>query len=124
MRIIRYFVVGGIAATVDLAVFALFARVLGYNYLVVAFFSFMLATAVNYLLCIAFVFQSGVRFRKHAEITMTFLVSGFGLVINQATLWFLVEKLAIDMVLAKVCATAAVFLWNYGARARVVFRER
>ena len=124
MRIIRYFVVGGIAATVDLAVFTLFARVLGYNYLVVAFFSFILATAVNYVLSIAFVFRSGARFGKNAEISMTFLVSGLGLVINQVTLWVLVEKLKVDMVVAKVCATAAVFFWNYGARAHVVFRER
>ena len=42
----------------------LFAKLLGYNYLVVGCAGFILATAVNYFLSIRFVFRSGARFSK------------------------------------------------------------
>ena len=42
----------------------LFAKLLGYNYLVVGCAGFVLATAVNYFLSIRFGFRSGARFSK------------------------------------------------------------
>ena len=45
MRIVRYFLVGGVAAAVDISLYALFARVLGYPYLVVSACTFVLVIA-------------------------------------------------------------------------------
>ena len=50
MKIIKYFLVGAIAALTDISLFYIFAKLLGYNYLIVAFFSFITATFVNYIL--------------------------------------------------------------------------
>ena len=44
MRVLRYFIVGGVAATVDIGFFFLFAKLAGFNYLVVAPLGFVLAT--------------------------------------------------------------------------------
>ncbi len=41
MKILRYFIVGGVAATVDIGFFLLFAKLAGFNYLVVAPFAVM-----------------------------------------------------------------------------------
>ena len=50
MKIIKYFLVGAIAALTDISLFYILAKLLGYNYLIVAFFSFITATFVNYIL--------------------------------------------------------------------------
>jgi len=123
-KIARYFGVGAVAAAVDISLFALFARYLGYNYLVVGFFTFILATAVNYALSIRYVFESGIRFARHHEVALVFGVSAFGLAVNQLVLYLGVAVVRLDVVLSKVAATGAVFLWNYTVRSRFVFKGR
>ena len=113
---------GGLAAAVDIGFFTVAVKGFGFNWFLVALCSFTLATAVNYLLCIRYVFESGARFKKQAEVSLVFLVSGIGLVINQSILWLLIEMAGIDAVLSKLMATGIVFVWNYTARSRVIFK--
>ena len=122
-RIARYFGVGAMAAAVDIALFYLFAKTLGYNYLVVGTLTFIVATLVNYVLSIRYVFRSGVRFARTQEMLLVFAISAVGLALNQLALYAGVSKLGLGLLLSKVCATGAVFMWNYLARARIVFRS-
>lgn len=124
MRIVRYFFVGATAAVVDIGLFTLFARLLGYNYLGVAACTFVVATGVNYALSVRHVFESGARFGRSQEVLLVFGVSAIGLGINQAVLFVAVDKLGLELVLSKMIATGIVFLWNYGLRANFVFRGR
>jgi len=121
MKIVRYFFVGGAAATVDIGWFFLFAKVAGFNYLVVAPFGFLLATWVNYQLSVRHVFQSGVRFSRGREIILIYVISAVGLLVNQAVLFGLVEQLGAELMMAKLTATATVFFWNYFARNNYLF---
>lgn len=122
-RIARYFGVGAMAAAVDISLFYLFAKTLGYNYLVVGTLTFIVATLVNYILSIRFVFRSGVRFARTHEMLLVFAISAVGLALNQLALYAGVSKFGLGLLLSKVCATGAVFVWNYLARARFVFRS-
>ena len=122
MRIARYFLVGGTAAAVDIGIFAIFAKTLGYNYLVVGAVGFMLGVMVNYLLSVRHVFESGARFKKHEEIGWVYLISGVGLLVNQLVLYVGIDQLGMEMMLTKLFATGSVFFWNYGARAHFVFK--
>jgi putative flippase GtrA len=124
MRIVRYFFVGAVAAAVDIGLFTVFARLLGYNYLVVAACTFVLATLVNYVLSVRHVFKSGTRFGRAWEVALVFGVSAIGLAINQGVLFVAVDKLRWDLVLSKILATGVVFLWNYQLRANLVFKAR
>jgi len=124
IRLARYFGVGATAAAVDISLFFLFAGHLGYNYLVVGFVTFVMATAVNYMLSVRFVFESGIRFARHHEIMLVFGISAVGLVVNQIILYIGIGVLRLDLILSKVAATGAVFAWNYTARSRWVFRSR
>ena len=124
MRIVRYFFVGAAAAAVDIGLFTVFARLLGYNYLVVAGCTFVVATLVNYLLSVRHVFESGARFGRSGEVALVFAVSAIGLAINQGVLFVAVDKLGLDMVLSKILATGVVFLWNYQLRANLVFKAK
>ncbi len=123
MKLVRYFFVGGTAAAIDLALFALGAKVMGLPYLPVAAGSFVVATLVNYLLSVRHVFESGARFRKHEEIGLVFAVSALGLAVNQTILWLAVEQVGMELILAKICATGAVFFWNYAIRRYYIFRR-
>jgi len=120
-RFARYFAVGGAAAAVDIGLFLLFADVLGYPYLRVAAGSFVLATLVNYLLSVRFVFVSGQRFSRGWEIFWVYVVSAAGLLINQGVLALAVEVAYMGLLFAKLTATGTVFLWNYLARRAFVF---
>jgi putative flippase GtrA len=122
MKIVRYFFIGGIAAAVDIGVFAVFAKLLGFNYLAVAAVGFVLATLVNYFLSVRHVFESGVRFGRRQEIAIVYLVSTVGLAINQTVLYVGIDLLGWEMIVTKLVATGVVFFWNYGARAHFVFR--
>jgi len=121
VRILRYFVVGGVAATVDIGFFFLFAKLAGFNYLVVAPLGFVLATGVNYQLSIRHVFRSGARFSRGREILLVYAVSAIGLLINQAVLYVLVDRVGAELMLAKFTATVTVFFWNYAMRNNYVF---
>lgn len=122
MRIIRYFYVGAIAAAVDIGLFAALVHGARMDYLSAGALTFVLATAVNYALSIRHVFQSGARFRRRHEVALVFLVSAIGLAVNQLVLFAGVTGLGLYPVVAKVIATGVVFFWNYGARARYVFK--
>ena len=121
MKIFRYFIVGGVAAAVDIGFFFLFAKLAGFNYLVVAPLGFMLATGVNYYLSVRHVFRSGVRFSRGREIVLVYVVSAVGLLINQAVLYVLVDRVGAELMLAKFAATATVFFWNYCVRNYYLF---
>ena len=122
MRIIRYAAVGASAAAVDFLIFAVFAKLLGFNYLLVGAVGFIIATTINYFLSIRFVFESGVRFGFHKEITLVFLISFTALGVNQAVLYVGIGILGWEMLLTKICATGSVFFWNFGARSQFIFR--
>jgi putative flippase GtrA len=121
-KLVRYFLVGGVAAAVDIGLFAWFAGRMGFDYLAVGFCTFVLATLVNYVLSIRFVFRSGIRFERRHEIALVFAISGVGLVVNQAMLFAAIGMLQLPLLLGKVVATGTVFLWNYAARSHFVFR--
>jgi putative flippase GtrA len=117
----RYFVVGGICACVDIGLFMLFAKGLGLPYLRVAAGTFVIATLLNYFLSVRFVFVSGTRFTRRWEVALVFLVSGMGLAVNAAVLWFGVEVMSFGLLFSKLAATGVVFFWNYFARRVLIF---
>ena len=122
MKVIRYAAVGATATAVDFLIFTVFAKVLGFNYFWVGATGFIIGTVINYMLCIRFVFESGARFTVRKELTWVFLVSLIGLCAHQALLYIGIGLLGWEMLLTKVFATGAVFLWNFGSRSWFIFR--
>ena len=96
-QLFRYAVVGGIATVVDLAIFTFLAIHLGINYLVAVPLSFVTATAVNFLLCLKFVFRlkglspAVAAWRK-------LLSSSLALAVNLAAMFVMVDVLAFDQI--------------------------
>lgn len=121
MKIIKYFFVGGTAAIVDVGLFFVFAKFLGFNYLIVGFFTFLIATFVNYYLSIKFVFKSGKKFKKKEEVVLVYLVSASSLGLNLLLLYILHEFVKLDVGLAKIIVTGLLFFYNYSIRKFFIF---
>lgn len=124
MKVVRYFFVGGIAALVDFGSFVFLIEVFRLGWFWAALIGFVLATAVNYLLSVRHVFESGIRFSRRHEVALVFLVSALGLLLNQTMLYLLIDQQGLNVFLAKVLAMGVVFVWNFTARSRFVFSDR
>lgn len=122
MKIIRYFFVGGIAAITDLIIFFIFAKLLNFPYLLVGACGFIIATIVNYLLSIRFVFTSGARFGREQEVLLIYAISLIGLLFHQLILYLFIDQLSIEMMTSKVAAILSVFIWNFSMRNNYVFK--
>jgi putative flippase GtrA len=121
MPLVKYFFVGAAAAVVDISLFIFFANYLGWHWIPVSICTFLLATLVNYLLSIRFVFESGARHLKHIEIIGVFTISTLALLINQIVLFIAIEWFGWHFIISKIIATSAVFFWNYFGRSRLIF---
>jgi putative flippase GtrA len=121
MRLLKYCVVGGTAAIVDISLFTIFAGYFKWTWWLVSICTFIIATYVNYFLSIRYVFESGIRHSKNAEIAAVYAVSFFGLAINQVVLYAAINWMQWSLIISKVFATAIVFTWNYLSRKHYIF---
>ena len=113
---IKYVLVGGIATLVDLCIFAVFALWLPFNYLLVGGIGFAAGTAINYLLCVRYIYVSGQRFSTRGEVLGVYLVGGLGLTLHEVLLYLAYEHFALPLMLCKLLAIGLVFFWNFGMR--------
>lgn len=123
MKIVKYFFVGGTAAVVDVGLFFIFAKFLAYNYLFVGFFTFIIATFVNYYLSIRFVFESGKKYKKEKEIILVYIVSASSLALNLFLLYIFHEQFNIDVGISKIIVTGLLFFYNYSVRKLFIFQR-
>ena len=119
-----YFWVGGVSTIADFAIFSLFYYGFGddLHYLLSATISFVLATGLNYVLSVRYVFQSGGRPRHH-EIMMVYVASGVGILINLCVIALAVEVFGLHPLIGKVAGTGTAFGWNFGSRYFWIFRS-
>lgn len=118
----RYLIAGGCAALVDWLLYYLAVVFLSFHYLLAAIISFIAATALNYYLSKVWVFVGNGRFKRITEISLVYLISAAGLLINILSLSLLIEIYAINFLWSKIIATAVVFIWNFTMRKYFVFK--
>ncbi len=118
-QILLFVIAGGLGAVFEIAAFY-FSHRAGLNVLLASFLATVLATGLNYLLSIAFVFERG-RHSTHAELAAFATVSAGVIGVNQlvfSTLLWLAPNYA------TVCKATAILLvatLSYLAKKRWVF---
>jgi putative flippase GtrA len=122
-QLMRYLVVGGTAAIVDWLGYWILINKLAFHYVIAALISFTVATAVNYFLSIKWVFTSNGKYTRLTEVSLVFLVSAIGLLINQLSLLLFVETFSLHYMSAKILATGLVFFWNFSLRKYYIFNS-
>lgn len=119
-QLFSYFIVGGVAALVEWSSFYFLNFIASLNYLLSVALAFLLATGVNYLLCIFFVFDRG-RHPLHLESFLIYFVSGIGLLLNVLLMFGMHGMLHIPAMQAKIISTGLVFIWNFMSRKVFIF---
>lgn len=121
IQLFRYLFVGGFAFAVDFAIFALLTEGFGVYYLISNVFAFGAGLLSNYLISIKWVFATRSIESRRREFTLFALIGLIGLAFNQAVLWVLTDQAGLYVMVSKIAATAAVFIWNFTARRYFVF---
>jgi len=119
-QLTKYVFVGGTAALVEWSSFACVLSLAHLHYLAAVSLSFIVATAVNYILSSRFVFMRG-RHPAHKEFILLYFVSAIGLIANLLLMMLFVGLLAVPAMSAKIASTGIVFIWNFMARRMWVF---
>jgi len=119
MQFMRYFLVGGTSAVVDLAIFTYLVHYWDMQYLLAAFFGYMVGLAWNHIISIYWVFES--KHSRWKEVMMVFLIALGGLLWTELILYVLVEFAHVDAVFAKIVSQGLVLFWNFGMRKFYVF---
>jgi putative flippase GtrA len=119
LQYFRYLMCGGVATVTDVGLLFVLTHFLRFNYLFVAAVSFLCGITVNYTLNTILVFQSSGKIKK--EFPVFAMIGLGGLAWTELILWFLVDRLNIYVMIAKVVAIVLVLQWNFFMRKRFVF---
>ncbi|MBU0766682.1 GtrA family protein [Patescibacteria group bacterium] len=119
IQFLRYFFVGGTSSVLDLLVFAVLVSQYDVHYLLAAFFSYMAGLLWNYILCVAWVFES--KHKRILEFVMIFLIAMGGLMWTELLMWIFVEFVDVMPIIAKIIVLWIVLFWNFGMRKVYVF---
>ena len=119
----RYFLCSALALGVDCSLFALALRV-GLPYQAAAATGFVGGVATAYGLSVRWAFRRRSVANAHVEFLVFLGIGILGLGLTEAQLWLQIGVLGIGPMIAKLCASVAVFLFNFGARKLLLFTRR
>lgn len=114
VQLFRYGFVGGFSAIVDAGSLFVFTDYGHVYYLVSAALAFILGTIVNYALSVWWIFESTGKFKR--EFGLFTLVGLGGLGLNELIIWFLVSRVGLFYMLAKLVSVSIVVIWSFSLR--------
>lgn len=123
VQLIRYGMVVGIAAPIDLGGYILLTSKPHLHYVLAATISFTTSLVVNYLLSIAWVFTSRTERQRHVEMAIFALIGIVGLGLTDIIIYVSTDIAGVNYIVSKLIAFSIVFFWSFGAR-RVLFNRR
>jgi len=119
-QIRRFVIVGVGTVSIDYAVLYLMTSRMHVTYVVSTAVAFMLASTLNYLLSVWYVFESG-KLGMVLEFSFFLATSLAGLVINQLSMGLLVSWFGFNYLLAKPISICGVTVWNFVSKKKLVF---
>jgi putative flippase GtrA len=117
----KYAVVGGFAFIVDYSLLWFLTEKIKFYYLISALISFITGLVINYILSVKFVFDNRKINDKKIEFFYFSLIGVAGVIINQASMWFLTEKIKIFYMKSKLITALIVLMWNFSIRKIFLF---
>ena len=115
LQLIRFGIVGVIAAVIEVGVLIALKEFLHFEVLIASAISFCVSVTVNYLLSMSFVFKSKKQGRLK-EFVIFVLLSVGGLGLNQFILWVGVRFTTIYYLTIKIFAMIIVPIYNFITR--------
>ncbi len=115
LQLVKFCVVGVIAAIVDVGVLVALKELLHIDVLLASTISFCASVTANYLLSMAFVFKSRKQ-SKLREFVIFVLLSIGGLCLNQVILWIGTTYTSVYYLIVKIFAMVIVPIYNFVTR--------
>lgn len=115
LQLIRFGIVGVIAAFVDVGVLVALKELLHVDVLLASAISFCVSVTVNYLLSMSFVFKSKNQ-SKLKEFIIFVILSVGGLCLNQLVLWIGIRFTSVYYLIVKLLAMVIVPVYNFITR--------
>jgi len=120
-ELFRFAFTGGVCFAVEFLCLTLLVELLHVPVLIATAIAFLISVAVNYILCVKWVFTGAKD--GGAGVRATFLLtSGMGFVLNEVLMWLLNIVLGVHYMIAKVISTLLVMIWNYFTKRMVLKR--
>jgi len=120
-ELFRFAFTGGVCFVVEFLCLTLLVELLHVPVLIATAIAFLISVAVNYILCVKWVFTGAKD--GGAGVRATFLLtSGMGFVLNEVLMWLLNIVLGVHYMIAKVISTLLVMIWNYFTKRMVLKR--
>ncbi len=123
-QFLQYTLVGGTAFVVDFSGLYLLTEQAGFHYLVSATIAFFLGLVINYLLCIAWVFDVRIMSNRLHEFTLFGVIGIVGLLLNNALLYALTDWLGLYYLMSKAITAGIILIFNFSLRRRILFSAR
>ncbi|ADO38801.1 GtrA family protein [Eubacterium callanderi] len=123
LQVIKFGIVGIVSFAIDYSILYFMIEWLNINYLVSNFFSFTISLIINYYLSIKYVFYQRENKNKANEFIIYFVINIIGLGLNQVIMWLCVQIFGLYYLLAKICATAIVMIYNFISRKILIERH-
>ncbi|MEJ1240027.1 GtrA family protein [Chryseolinea sp. T2] len=121
-RPVRFVIAGLFSAGLEMAILIVMVERFSVPLLYANVVAFSVVNIVNYILSRYWVFNIR-TLRKRVEFPMFMFFVTCGLVLNQAVLWYLSEKLLVDYRISKVVAIGVVVIWNFFTRNNIIFKR-
>lgn len=120
-ELFRFAFTGGVCFLVEFLCLTLLVELVHLPVLIATAIAFLISVAVNYVLCVKWVFTGAKN--GGAGVKATFLLtSGMGFVLNEVLMWLLNIVLGVHYMIAKVISTLLVMIWNYFTKRMVLKR--
>jgi putative flippase GtrA len=120
-QFIRYVGVGGMAFAADFSLLYLLTDRAGLYYLLSATLAFCAGLLVNYLLCLAWVFDFRRMQSRLHEFSIFAAIGIAGLLLNTLLLWLLTDFAGLHYLLSKLFAAAFILFFNFSLRRWLLF---
>ena len=116
-----YFCVGGVCALIDWSTFYLLYSWAEITYLMAAFWAFLVATGINYVLSSRLFVTKGKGRAK--EVLYVYCASLAAMCVDLSVMMFCIYVLSAVPILSKIIGTGSAFFINYGARQFFIFSK-
>lgn len=121
-ELLLYAIVGAIATAAEWLIFLGLDKCL-MHYIPATALAYVISTFVNWLAGRLLVFKNN-RSSLWRELAGIYAVSVIGLALNLLIMWIAVDLLSVNGMLSKITATALVFLYNFMARKKFIYKKR
>lgn len=121
VQLIRSLVVSGVSVVANFGAAFILKELVGLHYLVSTAGAFLAGVFVNYYMSTYWVFANRKLTSKHAEMLISVVVMGIGMLLNLIIIAGLVELVHVGYWVALVISTVIVFFWNFIVRKKLLY---